>query len=84
MLSSVSTMLPFLKERVLGETDSHARPSGSELARRTVKRSVARWLCLALSLCLLAFGCASKNSRTIAVIPGTTATEFWEAAQWRS
>jgi ribose transport system substrate-binding protein len=33
-----------------------------------------------LLLCLIACGCRSENSRTIAVIPGTTATEFWEAA----
>jgi ribose transport system substrate-binding protein len=33
-----------------------------------------------LLLCQLTFGCRSQSSRTIAVIPGTTATEFWEAA----
>jgi len=31
-------------------------------------------------ICLTGFGCRSQSSRTIAVIPGTTATEFWEAA----
>ena len=31
-------------------------------------------------LCLITCGCSSDEPRTIAVIPETTATEFWEAA----
>ena len=78
--SSGSTMLPPLKERVFGRLDPQVLTSQSGLAGRTGTRSIARWLCLASSLGLITCGCASQNSRTIAVIPGTTATEFWEAA----
>lgn len=41
-------------------------------------RSRTGWLLL--RLLAVADGCRSQNSRTIAVIPGTTATELWEAA----
>lgn len=41
---------------------------------------LAHCLSFASVLCLIMGGCRSQNSRTIAVIPGTTATEFWEAA----
>jgi ribose transport system substrate-binding protein len=48
---------------------------------RTVRLgSIECWLCLLWFLCLITCGCWSEGSRTIAVIPGTTATEFWEAA----
>ena len=38
--------------------------------------------CLAFTMffCLVTCACHPQSSRTIAVIPGTTATEFWEAA----
>jgi ribose transport system substrate-binding protein len=44
------------------------------ISRRLLR--AASWL-----LCLLAVadGCRPQNSQTIAVIPGTTATEFWES-----
>jgi ribose transport system substrate-binding protein len=41
---------------------------------------MAWWLCFASFLFLATSGCRTQSSRTIAVIPGTTATEFWEAA----
>ncbi len=50
------------------------------MTRGGISTSIACWLCLPTCLCLFACGCRSENSRTIAVIPGTTATEFWEAA----
>lgn len=31
-------------------------------------------------VCLIACGCRSDSPQTIAIVPGTTATEFWEAA----
>ena len=55
-------------------------PPPKERAFDRLRPRVARWLCLSTSLCLIACGCAPENARTIAVIPGTTATEFWEAA----
>jgi ribose transport system substrate-binding protein len=35
---------------------------------------------LSFFLCFLTLRCRSEGSRTIAIIPATTATEFWEAA----
>lgn len=73
-------MLPHLKVKVFDRFRPHVQSCQSALARRIRNRSAGRWLCLAASLCLIASGCSSENSGTIAVIPGTTATEFWEAA----
>ena len=42
--------------------------------------SIAGRLCLPLLLFLITCSCGPQNSQTIAMIPGTTATEFWEAA----
>jgi ribose transport system substrate-binding protein len=42
--------------------------------------SIAHWLCLTSLFCLITCSCPSRKPRTIAVIPATTATEFWEAA----
>ncbi len=55
-------------------------PRQRGLARLIGAGSIARWLCSASLLGLITCGCDSQNSGTIAVIPGTTATEFWEAA----
>lgn len=40
----------------------------------------ATWKWAFVVLCLVACGCSSDRQRMIAVIPETTATEFWEAA----
>jgi ribose transport system substrate-binding protein len=63
---------------------SNAREAGNVVGCRVVIRSKTYFailgrLCLPACLCLL-IGCRSESSRTIAIIPGTTATEFWEAA----
>ena len=63
--------------------DCAASCAGCEVKPRrlTRGRAIARRMCGVLLLCqLTTFGCRSQSSRTIAVIPGTTATEFWEAA----
>jgi ribose transport system substrate-binding protein len=41
---------------------------------------IAGWLCFGLISCPMMCACGSRSPRTIAVIPGTTATELWEAA----
>jgi ribose transport system substrate-binding protein len=53
-----------------------ARPEWRHLTVRSIVCPVG----LFSFLCLIALNCASKSQPTIAVIPGTTATEFWEAA----
>jgi len=45
----------------------------------TGKRVIC-WLLLGIVLCGLGSSCRSSNSRTIAVIPRTTANELWESA----
>jgi ribose transport system substrate-binding protein len=42
--------------------------------------SIAGRLCPSLLVFLITCSCGPQNSQTIAMIPGTTATEFWEAA----
>src|ERR1700756_5144348 len=69
------------KEREWSRLRLRVQSRRDGVASRIVAGSIARWLCLApLLLCAITCGCRSENSRTIAVIPGTTATEFWEAA----
>jgi ribose transport system substrate-binding protein len=47
--------------------------------RRKISSVIVHWL-LAILLMPVTWGCRSEGSRMIAIIPGTTATEFWEAA----
>jgi ribose transport system substrate-binding protein len=62
--------------------DDAATHTGNGVKRRrlTAGGAIAFRMCGVLLLCQLTFGCRSQSARTIAVIPGTTATEFWEAA----
>jgi ribose transport system substrate-binding protein len=48
--------------------------------QRSAARPIVCHIGLLAFLCLIAPNCGSKGQPTIAVIPGTTATEFWEAA----
>jgi len=73
-------MVAPLKEREWSRVRPLAHSKRGGFARRIVTGSVARCLCSPLLLCLITCGCRSENSRTIAVIPGTTAPEFSEAA----